>query len=67
MNNDVMEINEYYRLLELQKKYENDELDLDVCTIEEIKKLIALYEAQNKNTKRRIVKKLMENGGNYNA
>ncbi len=66
MNNKI-DLNDYYRLLELQQKYENNELDLDECTIEDIKKIIALYESQIKNIKRRTVKKLIENGGNYNA
>ena len=64
---NIIDLKEYYRLLELQQLYEKDKLDLDECTIEEIKKLIALYESQNKNIKRRIVKKLVENGGGYNA
>ena len=46
MDNNVYNINDYYKLLELQRKYEEDLIDEDELTLTEINNLIKLYKNQ---------------------
>ena len=46
MDNNVYDINDYYKLLELQRKYEEDLIDEDELTLTEINNLIKLYKNQ---------------------
>lgn len=46
MDNNVYNINDYYKLLELQRKYEEDLINEDELTLTEINNLIKLYKNQ---------------------
>ena len=46
MDNNVYDINDYYKLLELQRKYEEDLIDEEELTLTEINNLIKLYKNQ---------------------
>lgn len=46
MDDKVIVLEDYYKLLELQKKYEEDIIDEDDMTLEQINDLIKLYKSQ---------------------
>ena len=60
MNNNIYNIEDYYKLLELQKKYEEELITEDDMTLEEINNLIKLYTYQNKHLKESIKNKLLQ-------
>lgn len=49
MDDNVYDIEDYYRILNLQKKYENDEINEDDLSSKEIDSLIELYKYQIKD------------------
>lgn len=46
MDDKVLILEDYYKLLELQKQYEEDIIDEDDMTLEQINDLIKLYKSQ---------------------
>ena len=46
MDDKVLILEDYYKLLELQKQYEDDIIDEDDMTLEQINNLIKLYKTQ---------------------
>ena len=66
MNNNIYNINDYYKLLELQDKYDKGLIDEDDMSLEEIRNLIKLYKSQTKRIEYDIKIKLLQkkNGGN---
>ena len=63
MDDNIYKIEDYYKLLELQKQYEEGLIDEDDMTLEEINNLIKLYKSQIKKNTIYIRKKLLENKG----
>lgn len=66
MNNNVYNIEDYYKLLELQKRYEEDLVEEDEMSLEEINNLIKLYKSQIKKLGDEVKVKLLKrkNGDN---
>lgn len=60
MNDNIYNIEDYYNLLEIQKKYEEELITEDDMTIEKINNLIKLYTYQNKQLKESIKNKLLQ-------
>ena len=60
MDNNIYNIEEYKKLLELQQKYEQDLIDEDEMTLDEINDLIKLYTHQIKKKKEVIKNKLLQ-------
>ena len=60
MDNNIYNIEEYKKLLELQQKYEQDLIDEDEMTLDEINELIKLYTHQIKKKKEVIKNKLLQ-------
>ena len=46
MDNNIYNIEDYYRLLELQRQYEEGLIDEDELSLMEINRLIKLYKSQ---------------------
>ena len=46
MDDKVLILEDYYKLLELQRQYEEDIIDEDDMTLEQINNLIKLYKSQ---------------------
>lgn len=69
MDNKIYNIEDYKKLLKLKEDYENDLIDEDEMTLDEINSLIKLYKYQIKQINERIKKKLLikRNGGNINV
>ena len=69
MDNKIYNIEDYKKLLKLQEDYEQDLIDEDEMTLDEINSLIKLYKYQIKQINERIKKKLLikRNGGNINV
>ena len=69
MDNKIYNIEDYKKLLKLQEDYEQDLIDEDEMTLDEINSLIKLYKYQIKQINDRIKKKLLikRNGGNINV
>ena len=65
MEDNVYKIEDYYKLLELQKKYDDDLIDEDDLTLQQIDDLIELYKYQIKKmtyeNKKAIIKRKEEN------
>lgn len=64
--NNVISLEEYNKLLKLQKSYENNIITEDDLTLEEVNELIRLYKVQIKvlegNIKRKLIyKKIGDN------
>ena len=55
----IYNIKDYYKLLELQDKYENDIINEDDMSIKEIDGLIKLYKYQIRKIGKNIKKKLL--------
>ena len=66
MDNNVYNIEDYYKLLELQKRYEEDLVEEDEMSLEEINNLIKLYKSQIKKLGDEVKVKLLKrkNGDN---
>ena len=66
MNNNVYNIEDYYKLLELQKRYEDGLVEEDEMSLEEINNLIKLYKSQIKKLCDEVKVKLLKrkNGDN---
>ena len=66
MNNNVYNIEDYYKLLELQKRYEDGLVEEDEMSLEEINNLIKLYKSQIKKLGDEVKVKLLKrkNGDN---
>ena len=66
MNNNVYNIEDYYKLLELQKRYEEGLVEEDEMSLEEINNLIKLYKSQIKKLGDEVKVKLLKrkNGDN---
>ena len=66
MNNNVYNIDDYYKLLELQKRYEEGLVEEDEMSLEEINNLIKLYKSQIKKLGDEVKVKLLQrkNGDN---
>ena len=66
MNNNVYNIEDYYKLLELQKRYEEGLVEEDEMSLEEINNLIKLYKSQIKKLGDEVKVKLLQrkNGDN---
>lgn len=67
MDNNIYDIEKYKQLLELQKKYDNDLIEEDELSLEEINSLITLYKNQIKRIRNNIkIKYLKRLSGDYN-
>ena len=66
MDDKVIILEDYYKLLELQKQYEEEVIDEDDMTLEEINNLIKLYKSQIKKLGDEVKVKLLQrkNGDN---
>lgn len=66
MDNNVYNIEDYYKLLELQKRYEEDLVEEDEMSLEEINNLIKLYKSQIRKLGDEVKIKLLKrkNGDN---
>ena len=60
MDNKILYLEEYKRLLELQQKYKNGLITEDDMTSDEIDALIKLYINQNKELRDTLSKKLIQ-------
>ena len=60
MDNNIYKLEDYYKLLELQKQYEEGLIDEEELTLEELKRLNNLYLKQIKDLKEDIQKKLLQ-------
>lgn len=60
MDNKILYLDEYKRLLELQKKYKEGIITEDDMTLDEINALIKLYINQNKELRDTLSKKLIQ-------
>lgn len=60
MDNNIYDLEKYKQLLELQKKYDNDLIEEDELSIEEINSLIALYKNQIKRIRNNIKMKYLK-------
>lgn len=67
MDNNMYDLEKYKQLLELQKKYDNDLIEEDELSLEEINSLITLYKNQIKRIRNNIkIKYLKRLSGDYN-
>ncbi|MBE6140900.1 MAG: hypothetical protein E7172_05150 [Firmicutes bacterium] len=57
--NNVINLEEYNKLLKLQKDYENNMVNEDVLTLDEVNELIRLYKIQIKVLESNIKRKLI--------
>ena len=57
--NNVINLEEYKKLLELQKDYENNMVNEDELTLDEVNELIRLYKIQIKVLENNIKRKLI--------
>ena len=60
MDNKILYLEEYKRLLELQQKYKNGLITEDDMTLDEIDALIRLYVNQNKELRDTLSRKLIQ-------
>ena len=60
MDNKILYLDEYKRLLELQKQYKDGIITEDDMTLDEINALIKLYINQNKELRDTLSKKLIQ-------
>ena len=60
MDNKILYLEEYKRLLELQKQYKNGLITEDDMTLDEIDALIKLYINQNKDLRETLSRKLVD-------
>ena len=60
MDNKILYLEEYKRLLELQQKYKNGLITEDDMTLDEIDALIKLYINQNKELRDTLSRKLIQ-------
>ena len=60
MDNNIYKLEDYYKLIDLQKKYEEGLIDEDDMTLNEINSLINLYLGQTKDLRDDIKKKLLQ-------
>lgn len=60
MDNKILDLENYKNLLELQRRYENDLIDEDDMTIEQIDKLCELYLNQIIGLRKTLSNKLSE-------
>ena len=60
MDNKILYLDEYKRLLELQKQYKDGIITEDDMTLDEINALIKLYINQNKELRDALSKKLIQ-------
>ena len=60
MDNKIINLQDYYKLLELQQKYEDGLIDEDEMTLDEINALIKLYIKQTKELRVTLSKKLIQ-------
>ena len=60
MDNKILYLDEYKRLLELQKQYKEGIITEDDMTLDEINALIKLYINQNKELRDTLSKKLIQ-------
>lgn len=56
---NIYDINDYYKLLKLQEEYENELIDEDELSLNEINNLIKLYKFQIKKTQEEIKIKML--------
>ena len=67
MDNNIYDLEKYKQLLELQKKYDNDLIEEDELSLEEINSLITLYKNQIKRIRNNIKMKYLKRlSGDYN-
>lgn len=67
MDNNIYDLEKYKELLELQEKYDNDLIEEDELSLEEINSLITLYKNQIKRIRNNIkIKYLKRLSGDYN-
>ena len=68
MDNNIYDLEKYKQLLELQKKYDNDLIEEDELSLEEINSLITLYKNQIKRIRNNIKMKYLKRlSGDNNA
>ena len=60
MDNKILYLENYKKLLELQKQYKNGLITEDDMTLDEIDALIKLYINQNKELRETLSKKLIQ-------
>ena len=60
MDNKILYLDEYKRLLEIQKQYKDGIITEDDMTLDEINALIKLYINQNKELRDTLSKKLIQ-------
>ena len=60
MDNKILYLDEYKRLLELQKQYKDGIITEDDMTLDEIDALIKLYINQNKDLRETLSRKLVD-------
>ena len=60
MDNKILYLEDYKRLLELQQKYKNGLITEDDMTLDEIDALIKLYINQNKELRDTLSRKLIQ-------
>ena len=65
MDDNILYLENYKKLLELQQKYKNGLITEDDMTIEEINALIKLYINQNKELENTLTKKLVQKSGEW--
>lgn len=63
MGNNIYDLNEYKKLLELQQQYENGVIDEDEMTLNQINNLIKLYLTQIKKIQKNVKIKLYQKTG----
>jgi len=62
MDNNIYNIEDYYRLLELQRQYEEGLIDEDELSLMEINRLIKLYKSQIIKIENNIKYKMLYKG-----
>ena len=62
MDNNIYNIEDYYRLLELQRQYEEGLIDEDALSLIEINRLIKLYKSQIMKIEDNIKYKMLYKG-----
>jgi hypothetical protein len=60
MDNKILYLEDYKKLLELQKQYKNGLITEDDMTLDEIDALIKLYINQNKDLRETLSRKLVD-------
>ena len=63
MDNNIYDLNEYKKLLELQQQYENGLIEEDEMTLDQINNLIKLYLTQIKKIQKNVKIKLYQKTG----